>query len=504
MVVGSSPTGCTIFFMSQILSIPQMLALEARVFAGGIDPWELMQAVGQGMARAIQQRFPEPGTARIFVGKGNNGGDAWVVADHLAANDWIVEVVESFKDAECSALALRAKEQWSQKHAGMDGADHFKSSAPRRLVLIDGLLGIGSRGEPREPVARWIEVINNLRKKGAYVFALDLPSGLGGGNPVIADHTLTAGFAKDLLLTDGAASAVGRLQVIAVEAFGDSVTPSPLGTVNTPASLNQFVPPRLFDTHKGQCGRLAIIAGGVGTAGAAVLAATGALRAGAGLVTVFVPDAIYPIVASKAPPEAMVLPWTKLPHHFHNKWDAFAIGPGVHPAEASGLESLLTIAAPKVLDAGLLTFLAQRKDLLDRLEANNLLTPHPGEMERLFSRAGRNRREWAEAFLIGKKCTLLLKGSRTLVMEPGRPPGYNPTGHPGMATGGMGDVLTGVCGALLAQGLAPHATGCVAAWVCGRAAELAVERQGRSQESLLPSDLFDFFGPAFDELRTGH
>ncbi len=182
--------------------------------------------------------------------------------------------------------------------------------------------------------------------------------------------------------------------------------------------------------------------------------------------------------------------------------DVWALGPGLGKARAGEILALIRDAKqPMVVDADGLNILAENSATLNELQGARLLTPHPGEMQRLFPTAKMSRAEIATKFCAQHTLTLLLKGSRTIVAEAGRPLSYNTTGNPGMATGGMGDVLTGVCAALLGAKLLPHDAARVGAWLCGRAAELAVCNGHASEESLLPGDVLDHLGAAFSDLR---
>jgi NAD(P)H-hydrate epimerase len=160
-------------------------------------------------------------------------------------------------------------------------------------------------------------------------------------------------------------------------------------------------------------------------------------------------------------------------------------------------------AAPCVVDADALNVISKSPAILNRCAGPRLLTPHPGEMERLFPCEGRSRLQWAREFVGLHPVTLLLKGARTIIGQAGRPAAYNTTGNPGMASGGMGDVLTGIAASLLAQGLDPHEAAMAGAWVCGRAAEIAMASGGESQESLRASHVIRYAGSAFQGLRGG-
>ncbi|HEX8371556.1 MAG TPA: NAD(P)H-hydrate dehydratase [Chthoniobacterales bacterium] len=495
--------------MNAVLTIPEMFTLEQRAFAEGVEPWDLMQEVGRQMARAIRQRYPEPGFCRVFAGRGNNGGDAWVVARLLDEAGWNVEVECPFSVGEMSPLAKRTVEAWSDRRPSSHSeiVQIEPPSGRRPLVVVDGLLGIGVEGEMRSPIREAILQIRQLRDEGATVFSLDLPSGLGTDLCVVADHTLAVGFAKTVLLDDAATQFVGRVSVLPLAELSSRYTGTGAGMISTAAALRPLVPPRSFEFHKGQGGRVVLVAGSRGMAGAAVLAALGALRGGAGTVRLVCPPQVFPTLAPMLPPEVMVRPWDQLPQGFFDQLDVLAIGPGLDPEWGDFVWPLIRNARmPLILDAGALTLLARTIGSLSELNAPVLLTPHPGEMERLFPRGQRSRAEWAQDFLTShanEKVTLLLKGSRSLVATAGQPISYNSTGHPGMASGGMGDTLTGVCAALVAQKLSLYNAARVASWVCGHAAELTLEGEGESQESLLASDVARCLGRAFADLRAG-
>ena len=231
------------------------------------------------------------------------------------------------------------------------------------------------------------------------------------------------------------------------------------------------------------------------------MASQGALRAGAGLVEVFVPEEIYEIVAGAAFMEAMVKPVASYRQLLKEKIDVWAVGPGLGKSRAAEvLELVEKVKQPMVLDADGLNIVSEKISVLRRCKGKRLLTPHPGEMKRLFPEDQQSRSKTATKFCDRFPVTLLLKGSRTVIAERGRPLSYNTTGNPGMATGGMGDVLTGVCAGLLGQGLSLYDAARVGAWLCGRAAEIAIFNGNQSEQSLLPRDVLDHLGDAFKEL----
>ncbi len=319
---------------------------------------------------------------------------------------------------------------------------------------------------------------------------------------VAADFTVTIGFAKQGLLADQALDYVGRIEAVRSPIFRRRRTHRPPLAVATAASLRPLLRRRDFGTYKNQCGRVGILAGSKGFTGAALLCSLGALRAGAGLVELFVPEEIYQIVASAAPPEVMVKTISSYRALAEESIDVWAVGPGLGPAHAEGIvEFMSTITQPMVIDADGLNILAEQMPLLQNSRGPRLLTPHPGEMKRLFPRAGVSRAQLAREFCAQYDATLLLKGSRTIVAERDQPLSYNPTGNPGMATGGMGDVLTGVCAALIAQQLAPYGAARLGAWLCGRAAEIAIFNDNDSEQSFSRRDVLAHLGAAFKRSR---
>jgi ADP-dependent NAD(P)H-hydrate dehydratase / NAD(P)H-hydrate epimerase len=199
--------------------------------------------------------------------------------------------------------------------------------------------------------------------------------------------------------------------------------------------------------------------------------------------------------------EAMVKPLQSYRELLKEKPDVWALGPGLGKSRAAEiLEIIEKVKQPMVLDADGLNILSEKTSVLRRCKGNRLLTPHPGEMKRLFLSEKESRANIATKFCQRFPVTLLLKGSRTIVAERDRPLSYNTTGNPGMATGGMGDVLTGVCAGLVGQGLSLYDAARVGAWLCGRAAEMAIFTGSQSEQSLLPRHILENLGQAFKEL----
>jgi ADP-dependent NAD(P)H-hydrate dehydratase / NAD(P)H-hydrate epimerase len=493
-----------------ILTSAEMKALEERAFAGGATAAALMEEAGAAMAAAVRQFFPEAGKCVVFFGKGHNGGDALVAARYLARRGWKVELQPAFEPEVWSALTVRKHREFREAQTGVTVAARQESGAA--FVVLDGLLGIGAGGPLREPIRAAAREINRLRaRENATIFALDLPTGLDADSgaadddSVIADFTLTVGFAKAGLLADAATRHVGRLAVLPLAELTTRAAATDFDSVATTRELSPLLPRRPFDRHKGECGRVGIVAGSPGLTGAAVMCAEACLHAGAGLVTLYVTPEIYPLVVGRIAPEVMVKEAASYLDVLDGRHDVLAVGPGLGTDREPELFKLIQRAPqPMIIDADALNILARRTDLLARCAGPRLLTPHPGEMARLDPAfPSRTRTETVREFARRYPVTLLLKGARTIVGEAAQPLSYNSTGNPGMATGGMGDVLTGVCAALAGQGLSLYDAARLGAWLGGRAAELAVFDGAESEESLSATHVIARLGAACKNLRAG-
>ncbi|HEY2680348.1 MAG TPA: NAD(P)H-hydrate dehydratase [Candidatus Udaeobacter sp.] len=523
-----------------ILTSAQMRAAEHTAFASGVEVEALMNKAGAGVAQAVTKFFPKPGQCIVFAGKGHNAGDALFAAQCLEQRGWKIEVRLAFKQADCSNLTRKKLEDLCRRSPEIlssvpsktanknvvatpielsPGGKEQTATTPNStgteactnvaapLIILDGLLGVGAKPQLREPIRAACRAINQLRTtKAAYVFAVDLPTGLDTDSGkadrdcVVADFTVTIGYAKPGLVADGALNYVGRIDVVPLDELRPPKT-KPKEIIASPTSFRALLPRRKYNSYKNQFGRVGVVAGSKGFVGAALMASQGALRAGAGLVEVFVPEEIYEIVAGAAFMEAMVKPVASYRHLLKEKVDVWAVGPGLGKSRAAEmLEFVERVKQPMVLDADGLNIVSEEISVLRRCKGERLLTPHPGEMRRLFPDDQQSRGKTATKFCSRFRVTLLLKGSRTIVAERGRPLSYNTTGSPGMATGGMGDVLTGVCAGLLGQRLSLYDAARVGAWICGRAAEIAIFNGNQSEQSLLPRNVLEHLGDAFKEL----
>ena len=492
------------------VTVGEMRSLEDAALAG---PWTeciLMQAAGERLGHSISRIFPKPGTIIAYLGKGHNAGDALVALRTLGMiHGWRIMIRHA-----------HPRDQWApltqEKMILLETDGVVEESGPlpeileviqadQPLVLLDALVGIGAKGALREPLLSLAREMEETRKLcGAKVIALDLPSGVdpdtGDVHPgaVAADATFMIGAPKRGLLFEHAADAAGALHLVPV----DVLTPAGSDGYQLigPHSLRSIHEPRPFNFHKGKAGRVGILAGSREYSGAAVLASMGALAGGAGLVTLHLPEEVIPLVAGRLPPEIILRGCADPREIFAQRYDALVIGCGLHSSDpeyhAALLEALLRSTLPTVIDAEALNLLPPGD--LSALRENHLLTPHPGEFKRLApDLAELPREDAARAFADRTSSTLLLKGCRTVVTRKGEPLWFNPTGTPGMATGGQGDMLSGVLGALLAIGNPPLEAAAIGAWICGRAAERALLNPEISVQSLLPTHVHACIGGAF-------
>jgi NAD(P)H-hydrate epimerase len=491
-----------------------------------------MDRAGFGVARAVQNLadragFTDP-LVQIFAGRGNNGGDAFVVARYLAEEDYEVEVwlAGSVRDLEGDALRAHgllkaAKVKCNELPARADW-DRLLSELPGGDILVDGLLGTGVTGPARGPVAGAIRYINSNANRG-FVVSIDMPSGMNAdtgaapGDVVCADETITIGLPKKGLLMPRAIEYAGSIEVIDIGIPWDLVEPLEAGLeLITAVDLRSCMPRRMRMTHKGTYGHALILAGSQDYPGAARLALGGALRSGAGLVSVYVPHAIRDVVAGFLP-EAIVrgAPMTETGSLAPETWDlvrprlhefsAILLGPGMtsHPATRELVKRVLAESrVPVVLDADALNVLAGDLDMLAAAKGPVVLTPHPGELGRLLGCPVSVVQEERQGTLMKavekSNATIILKGAGTLVGSPGRSIHMNMSGNPGMATGGTGDVLAGLLVSLLAQGLEPFDAARAAVYVHGHAGD-SVALRG-SQHTLMASDLIGEMTGVFREL----
>jgi NAD(P)H-hydrate epimerase len=464
----------------RVVTAAESAAADRRAISAGMPARALMQRAGAAAASEIALRFPR-GLRRgvaIYAGPGNNGGDGWVVAGALAAagiSARVRQVGELHTDDARAERALAAGMLRDQEpHGGEE-------------IIVDALLGTGASGAPRGAIADAIAEMRTRRANGARIVALDIPSGLdattgGAEGGVVADLTLTFGTIKRGQLI--ARGQCGRLVVldIGLGAHADGAgLPELIGTAWSRARI----PPILADAHKGVRRKLAIVGGGEGMAGAAILAARAAMRSGIGMVRLVVAQPNIAAVQSAAV-EALAFPWPESDDAVEDTlatWaDGVLLGPGLgkYPWTRALAERVLRVwRGPVVVDADALNvFEGDATALRDLLRGRPaLVTPHPAEFARLAGCLPAD--VLAQRFEIGASlartldCTVLLKGVPTVITDPTGRTVVSASGTPVLAAAGSGDVLGGIAATLLTQTGNALAAGACAAVVHGRAAELA-------------------------------
>jgi len=494
----------------------------------GIPARVLMESAGREVAAVLRSRDPGLCGRRVAIitGRGNNGGDGLVTARVLDGDGVDVTVflighvvdvqgdaranLESFVRLGGVVVEVPDEEAWELHVSDVSACD----------VIVDALVGTGLR----RPLSGMLEtVVADVNAMGVPVVSIDLPSGLSADShdipgPAIRATATVALAAPTLpLVLPPAEALVGEL-IVADIGIPQSVIaglPGPRLDLLTPTAMRAAIRPRAIDVHKGDMGCVVVVAGSTGKTGAARLAGLAALRSGAGLVTVATPGSCQATVAS-TDPEYLTLGLPEAPRGhacasavgliMDARADVLAIGPGlgVDPATVQLVRQLVADRrCPIVLDADGLNAFADEPGRLQGQEGRDLvITPHPGEMARLAGTTSSdiqaNRLEVARSFAVTHRLTVVLKGHRTLIASPNGRVVINPTGNPGMASGGMGDVLTGMVAAWMAQ-LGTTELAChVAVYLHGLAGDLADARGG--QIALIARDVIDQLGEATLEL----
>ncbi|RKU20437.1 bifunctional ADP-dependent NAD(P)H-hydrate dehydratase/NAD(P)H-hydrate epimerase [Candidatus Poribacteria bacterium] len=525
----------------KVVTAAEMRQIDQDTIEGiGIPGIVLMETAGSAIVRAIEQHYPTCQRIGILAGKGNNGGDGIVIARQLAhvgrdVRLFLVSPPDSFTgEAEINLqtaknLGLRIEEMLTDAALGSDFFVERSTSLAHIAsceLLVDAIFGTGLRGTVRDPIATVINAINSLPTP---TLSVDLPSGLDAdtGHPlgmcVQADRTVTIGLPKRGLLMHPGAELAGKLEVVDI-GFPEQVIDAQNIKVNwtTAAQASQWIPPRPPSSHKGSYGRVLVVAGSTGMTGAAALASEAALRVGAGLVTLATPKHLNPILEGLLP-EVMTLPLpetdagslsvsaTSTILEFAVKTNSIlAIGPGLsqNPETVSFVHQLIRenreqgLDLRMVIDADGLNALAHVRETLSLLNSDAVLTPHPGEMARLTSTSvpvlEKDRISTAQQFASKYGVTLVFKGAPTVTSTPNGNLWVNSTGNPGMATGGMGDVLTGIIAGLMAQGISSENAAALGVYLHGLAGDIVAERSG--MHGLIASDVLKVVPGAISSL----
>ncbi len=512
----------------RLVSADEQRTLDAATIAAGTPGHVLMERAGAGAVRVILECFPRlRRTGRrvlVVAGTGNNGGDGLVIARLLAKRGAVVEVAilgaaaALRGDAERNLGAYRRLRKPLFEVVDGAGVARVAAAGARADLIVDALFGTGLNRSVQGLAAQLIEAVNAC---GTPVLAVDIPSGLDAdtgqvlGAAIQAQATATFGFAKLGQLQHPGVRHCGALAVVDIGLAAAALAAPPCAALLDAAGAAALLPQRDAEAHKGTCGHVLVLAGSFGHTGAAQLATRAAGRAGAGLVTVVAPASLYPVYAAGVR-EAMT---EALPDDDGRiRFDpvrlaalaagkaAIVVGPGLgtHTGAAETVRWLLAEArVPLLLDADALTLVAANLAALRGARAPLVLTPHPGEMGRLAgidtAAVQADRVGVARRFASAHGCVLVLKGARTVIAAPDGFVWINPTGNPGMASGGMGDVLAGAIGALLAQGLTTSAAASVGAYVHGAAGDAAA---ADGEIGLLAGDVAEALRPALHRLRA--
>ncbi len=490
----------------------------------------LMERAGGGIVRHLEEHSgPVQGkTITILCGKGNNGGDGLVVARLLHRRRARIHVVllTAITDLSRDTAAMYHK---LVRVAGRSAIVRFRSADQARPlltssdILVDALLGTGLSSVVTGIYGEAIDLINSAGKP---VIAVDIPSGLHAdtgailGRAIRATLTITCGLPKLGLYIGAGIDQAGAIRIVDIgipPAYVEAVESQTL--LLTSGSAVQSLPERVPSAHKGIFGHAGIIAGSVGKTGAAALAARAALRIGAGLVTVATPSSVNDVLEAKLL-EAMTMPLPETKARtlarsgldriltFIQARTAIAIGPGLstHHETVELVQALMKhLDRPSVLDADALNALVGRASMLTECKTPPILTPHPGEMARLevdatVQSVNADRIGTARRFARERGVFVVLKGARTVIARPDGLVAICPTGNPGMATAGTGDVLTGMIVGLLAQRVPPWEAACAATYFHGSAGDLASQHLG--QAGMLASDLIAHIPYALQPTKT--
>lgn len=483
----------------------------------GVPSLLLMENAGRGGAEVLIQHLKPEDRCAIFVGKGNNGGDGYTLARHLARRGFHAEIYRLSQADEIQGDAKTQRER--ARDSGIAEIDVSTASAfrERKATLhrfdwfVDGILGVGLSSPLTGLYQEVVDFINRSDKK---VVALDIATGLDSntgqvlGTAVRADLTLTFGMAKIGQFVYPGASLTGELSVIDIGWPAELLNRQKRTRFFIePADIRAKVLPRDPQIHKGKTGHVYLLAGSRGKMGAAALAGFGVLRSGAGLLTIGCPEGSQPNIVNRLL-EAMTepLPETEegtlslkaLPQILRSLKgkSVLALGPGLSENRET-VELVQQIIQkteiPTVVDADGLNALAKDVSVLERVHTDFILTPHPGEFSRLTgvptAEGEGDRIGWVSPFSKKYRVVVILKGARSIIASSSGEAFINPTGNPGMATAGMGDLLTGIVAGFLAQGLSPLDAAIVATFLHGAAGDEVAKEKG--ERGLMTSDLIE-------------
>lgn len=515
----------------KIATAKEMAEMEERTFREyGISTLILMENAGLSIAEEVLALFKEDKRNKrilVIAGKGNNGGDGFVAARHLYNNNLDVRVFllgeekEIKGDAKVNFEILKKLGVKINILSREEDLQRLEVSLFYADVVIDAIFGTGFKGKTHGIAQKTIETINKSSKT---VISVDLPSGMEAdsgkveGNAIKADVTVTFGLPKKGFFLKEGPNFIGKLIVKDISFPLALRENSNLNTnLLQTEELRGILPSRPYDGHKGTFGHLCIAGGSLGMTGAVALSANSALRSGCGVVTAAVPFSLNPILEEKMT-EALTFPLREGEKGvigveaieelstLLKRVDALVLGPGLGRNKGQDLllaHLLPQINVPTVLDADGLNALGGQTAILTQLKVPVILTPHPGEFSRLIgiptAQIQENRIELARQWAMKWKVVLILKGAYTVVAFPEGEVYLNPTGNSGMATAGSGDVLSGIIGSFLAQGVEAKQAALLGVYLHGLAGDLALQDLGN--RSIIAGDLVHYISAALKFLE---
>lgn len=515
----------------KVVTAEEMRQIDRKTIELGIPGHVLMERAGCAVARKIREIFEKKKTV-IIAGGGNNGGDGIVVGRELFNAGWNVKVFLLIRE---DKLSPDCRNQLRiVRKVGVPVEFRLVSEADLHgAIVVDALLGTGLNKSVEGQMA---EVIGFLNRSGVPVVSVDIPSGISSDNgqvmgvAVRADYTVTFGLPKRGHLLYPGAEYTGELIVENI-GFPEEFLTSDEIKVEIPDAewLRSLLPRRPRYSHKGDYGHVLIVAGSRGKTGAALMAAKACMRSGAGLVTIGVPESLMELFQMRVT-EEMTLPlpdrgdgtlsskaWKEILDFLSKKADVLCLGPGIGVSgdtERLIMDILGSLNSPAVIDADAINSIPDLR-LLKECKAPLILTPHPGEMLRLINKRGllslgstvallsdieKDRIEVARSFSEETGVFLVLKGVPTVTAAPDGRAYINPTGNPGMSSAGAGDVLTGMIGALLGQGLEPLKSATLGVYLHGLSGDIAAGSKG--EPSLIASDIIEAIPEAFKRLTV--
>lgn len=492
--------------MNKILNAEQIRQIDTfTIEHEPIKSIDLMERAARKCFDFIRKRLKSQQPVQVFCGPGNNGGDGLAIARMLGGTGHPTEVFVLQFGSPSEDFKINEKRLQNVRNATIT---YLEEEQPMPQInqdhlVIDAIFGSGL-SRPAEGLP--LNIIRHINESGAVVVAIDFPSGLfcednqqnNPRNIIHADYTLSFQVPKLSFMFAENEQYLGQWHLLDIKlnpvALQQAETPY---LVLEPSDIRSFYKPRRKFSHKGHFGHALLMAASMGKTGAAVLASRAALRTGLGLLTVYAPKCSHDILQATVP-EAMYIPdehqqmVTAAPDV--SKYQALAAGPGLGTEQQTQNALKLFIqqsSVPLVLDADALNILAENRTWLAFLPPSSILTPHPGEFTRLAGKASDDfqRLQMAREFALRYQVILVLKGAYTVVISPSGNCFFNPTGNPGMASGGSGDVLTGMILGWLSQGYSPLESAMAAVYIHGLAGDLAAARKG--YEGMVAGDVID-------------